>query len=288
MRHIAENRNYVMKVIKLKGVPAKEREACLRCVVRWNLRRRRRERRRRRAPPRRLPRRSEVNLMRRLCHPNIVAFKDSFVSGGGADESLCIVMTFCDGGDLAARLVAARGALFKEDLILHWFVQLALAVHFMHDSKVLHRDIKAANIFLLGSGRVVLGDLGISKVLDGGAGALARTQIGTPYYMSPELFKAAAYGYKSDVWAVGCVLYELAALAHPFDAASLPALSSRVAAGRYPPIHARYSASLHKLIASMLALNPAARPSMCVAGCARRRRAALRWRWRRIGRYTKQ
>lgn len=89
--------------------------------------------------------------------------------------------------------------------------QIALGIHYMHQNKVLHRDIKTQNIFLLGNGRLVLGDLGISKVLDGTM-AFASTQIGTPYYMSPELFKNKPYNYKSDVWAAGCVLYELSTL----------------------------------------------------------------------------
>jgi serine/threonine protein kinase len=85
---------------------------------------------------------------------------------------------------------------------------------------VLHRDIKAGNIFLLGNGRLVLGDLGISKVLGDGASGFAQTQIGTPYYMSPELFAARKYNDRSDVWALGCVLYELCTAGqHPFDAA---------------------------------------------------------------------
>ena len=144
-RHVREGRNFVLKVIKLLGMPQKERDAC----------------------------RNEVLLMQRLQHPNIVAYKDSFF----AKDSLCIVMTYCDGGDLAARLAAAKAQLFKEDQIMHWFVQIALAIHYMHEKNVLHRDIKTQNIFLLGNGRLVLGDLGISKVLDGTM-QFASTQIG--------------------------------------------------------------------------------------------------------------
>lgn len=169
VRHVAEAKSYVLKVIKLKGMPAKEKEAC----------------------------HSEVKLMKRLRHPNIVAYKDSFFANG--QDHLCIVMTYCDGGDLTARIAAAKGQLLKEDQIMHWFVQIALAIHYMHENNVLHRDIKAqsergrvaayrpdgdrhrtslrADIFLLGNGRLVLGDLGISKVLDGTM-AFASTQIG--------------------------------------------------------------------------------------------------------------
>ena len=81
---------------------------------------------------------------------------------------------------------------------------MALGLHYMHNNKVLHRDLKTQNVFLLGNGRLVLGDLGISKVLDGTMD-FAQTCIGTPYYMSPEIFKNKPYSYKSDVWALGCV-----------------------------------------------------------------------------------
>ncbi|RYG43338.1 hypothetical protein EON68_00565, partial [archaeon] len=197
--------------------------------------------------------------MQRMQHPNIVAYKDSFFADGR--DNLCIVMTYCDGGDLAGRLAAAKAQLFKEDQIMHWFVQVALAIHYMHENKVLHRDIKTQNIFLLGNGRLVLGDLGISKVLDGTM-QFAKTQIGTPYYMSPELFKNMPYNHKSDVWALGCVLYELCTLVHPFEATSLQGLSAKIASGRYADINPKYSQSMRALIKSMLALDPRARPSV--------------------------
>lgn len=83
-------------------------------------------------------------------------------------------------GDLASQIKAARKNLFSESKILHWFVQLTLGLHYMHANKVLHRDLKTQNVFMLGNGRLVLGDLGISKVLDGTMD-FAQTCIGTPY-----------------------------------------------------------------------------------------------------------
>lgn len=230
-QNIVDKKNYCLKVIKLKGIPPKEREAC----------------------------RNEVMLMQRLQHPNIVAYKDSFFANGR--DNLCIVMTFADGGDLGQRISDAKSHLFKEDQIMHWFVQAALAIHYMHENKVLHRDIKAQNIFMLGNGRLVLGDLGISKVLDGTV-QFAQTQIGTPYYMSPELFKNKPYNHKSDVWALGCVLYELCTLVHPFDAGNIQGLAQKIMKGSYAPISAKYSTSLRNLVSSMLAVNVNSRPSV--------------------------
>ena len=232
-RHIRENRHYCMKCIKLTNIPQAERVAC----------------------------RHEVKLMQRLSHPNIVGYKDSFFAKRG--QQLCIVMTYCDGGDLSDRVKrqSNTGRRFKEDQILHWFVQIALGLHFMHENHVLHRDLKTQNIFLLGNGRLVLGDLGISKVLEGKQD-FAKTCIGTPYYMSPEMFKNAPYNHKSDVWALGCILYELCTLKHAFDAKSLNGLASKILRGTYPPIHRSFSAETRKLVKNMLSKSPHQRPDL--------------------------
>lgn len=171
-------------------------------------------------------------------------------------------MTYCDGGDLQVIIDSnkRRNRLLKESTALHYFVQILLGLQFMHEKSVLHRDIKAQNIFLLGNGRLVLGDLGISKVLNNDR-AFAKTAIGTPYYMSPEIYKNNRYDYKSDIWALGCVLYELVTLRHPFDANSMAALGQKVMSGRYSPISTQYSKSLRDLVCLMLKVNPTQRPS---------------------------
>lgn len=231
MRDKAKRSFVCVKIIKIKNIPKKEREAT----------------------------KVEVDLLKRLHHPNIVRYVDSFLSKN--HESLCICMEYCDGGDLASQIKAARRNLFSESKILHWFVQLALGLHYMHSNKVLHRDLKTQNVFMLGNGRLVLGDLGISKVLDGTMD-FAQTCIGTPYYMSPEIFKNKPYSYKSDVWALGCVLYEMTTLSHAFDANSLNGLATKIVKGKYPPIHSKYSRYLRELIGQMLLINPQQRPDL--------------------------
>ena len=97
---------------------------------------------------------------------------------------------------------------FTEDEILNWFIQIAISLEYIHGRKVIHRDIKTSNIFLTGNGTVKLGDFGISRVLEN-TNEAAMTVVGTPYYMSPEVCESKPYTFKSDVWALGCVLYEL-------------------------------------------------------------------------------
>ncbi len=103
------------------------------------------------------------------------------------------------------------GGRFSESELMHWFVQVCAALKFIHKKRILHRDVKSSNVFLTANGCVKLGDFGISKVLQGTRDN-AITVIGTPAYMSPELCQHKEYTLKSDIWALGCLLYELCML----------------------------------------------------------------------------
>ncbi|CAF1059021.1 unnamed protein product [Didymodactylos carnosus] len=136
--------------------------------------------------------RKEVAVLAQMKHPHIVSYAESFED----PSSLYIIMDYCDGGDLHSRIQTQRGVLFSEDQILDWFVQITLALKHVHDRKVLHRDIKSQNVFLMKDGSCKLGDFGISKVLNTTM-ELAKTQIGTPYYLSPEICQQKPYNNKT-------------------------------------------------------------------------------------------
>ncbi|UJR13866.1 hypothetical protein I4U23_000874 [Adineta vaga] len=201
--------------------------------------------------------RKEVKVLSEMKHPYIVSYIESFEDA----TSLFIIMDFCDGGDLHSRIQAQRGVVFNEEQILDWFIQITLALKHVHDRKVLHRDIKSQNVFLTSSGSAKLGDFGISKVLNTTC-ELARTQIGTPYYLSPEICQQRPYNNKSDVWSLGCVLYELTTLKHAFDANNMNGLMLKIIRGSFNPIPTRFSADLRGLIALMLRREPRERPSV--------------------------
>jgi serine/threonine protein kinase len=137
---------------------------------------------------------------------------------------------------------------------------MAMALYYLHEKKILHRDLKTQNIFLK-HGRVRLGDFGIAKILDS-TRELANTCIGTPYYMSPELFKQKPYSYKSDIWALGCIMYEICNLRHAFDAQSISGLAIKILNGQYTPLSTTYSKTLRELITKMLSINPKDRPTI--------------------------
>lgn len=106
---------------------------------------------------------------------------------------------------------------------------------------------------------VKLGDFGLSKML-APEQHLASTYVGTPYYMSPELISEDTYTHKSDIWALGCIVYELCKLAPPFNAQNLHSLGNRIKEGRYTPIPNQYSPDLGRMIDMCLQRDPARRP----------------------------
>ncbi|XP_036089503.1 serine/threonine-protein kinase Nek1 isoform X5 [Rousettus aegyptiacus] len=201
--------------------------------------------------------RREVAVLANMKHPNIVQYRESFEENG----SLYIVMDYCEGGDLFKRINAQKGILFQEDQILDWFVQICLALKHVHDRKILHRDIKSQNIFLTKDGTIQLGDFGIARVLNSTV-ELARTCIGTPYYLSPEICENKPYNNKSDIWALGCVLYEMCTLKHAFEAGNMKNLVLKIISGSFPPVSLHYSYDLRSLLSQLFKRNPRDRPSV--------------------------
>jgi len=201
---------------------------------------------------------NEAKVLKSLNHPNIVHFREVYKTKRG---KLCIVMDFADGGDLEAKIKGQHGRYFSEAQILDWFTQICLGLKHVHDRKILHRDIKAQNIFLTKTNIVKLGDFGIAKVLTG-TQELAMTVIGTPYYLSPELIDGKPYNFKSDIWALGVLLYQLCTLKQPFDANGFPMLARKITKGRFAPIPATFSKDLKDLVHSLLCVNPLDRPSI--------------------------
>ncbi|CAJ1381251.1 unnamed protein product [Effrenium voratum] len=204
---------------------------------------------------------NEVKVLSKLRHPFIINYRESYVDSG----LLCIVMDFAERGDLYRMIGKQRAAecLFAESLVLRWFTQIALALKHIHDRHILHRDLKTQNIFLAGSdpGMVKVGDFGIARVLRHTQDC-ARTAIGTPFYLSPEICQEKPYSYKSDVWSLGCVLYEMATLRHAFDAESMRGLVLKILRGVPPQVPTVFSREFRNLIPEMLTKDPQCRPAV--------------------------
>merc|ERR1719371_2887 len=162
-------------------------------------------------------------------------------------------MDYAEGGDLFKMIDRVRRACSSlgESQILRWMTQALLALKYIHDKHVLHRDLKSSNFFLSKSNNLKMGDFGIAKVLSCTA-ACARTQIGTPYYLSPEVCQEKPYTWPSDIWAMGCIFFELCERKVPFDAANISGLVQKICRGPIPIIASDYSDFVKRTCSSML------------------------------------
>ncbi|KAG2499664.1 hypothetical protein HYH03_002601 [Edaphochlamys debaryana] len=201
---------------------------------------------------------NEVRLLVSMNHHNVIRYHEAFLQG----NKLCTVMEYAPFGDL--RYYIGKGAKlrtpFPEEAVWRIFLQLCKGLQALHSQNIIHRDIKPANIFLCANDLLKIGDLGIAKALTNMN--FARTQIGTPCYMAPEVWSGRPYSYSSDMWSLGAVLYEMMTFRTPMEGRSMVDLRNRIIAGRYTPIPpGRYSSELASICHSLLSTDPTKRPS---------------------------
>ena len=206
---------------------------------------------------------TEINLLQELKHPNIVLYKESFID---KNQNLNIVTTFCEGGDLYQKIFKSQKNYFQEKEIINALIQLLLGLSYIHDKKIVHRDIKTKNIFIQNEHTLRIGDFGIAKIFNSNnnnKNTNLNKMVGTPLYMAPECFKQnKKYSYKSDIWSLGCCIYEMCNLKHAFEGQFFPAVSIKISEGKRLPLNKIYSKELRNVIDSMLNLNPRNRPTI--------------------------
>ena len=203
----------------------------------------------------------EAQILQKLDHPNIIKCKEFFISHKPT-LTLNIVTEYADGGDLSLKIKKQpKKEPIPESTILDLFTQICLSIKHIHDKHIIHRVLKSQNIFLTKSGLVKLGDFGIAKCLQH-THQNAKTMIGTPYYLSPEIVQGKPYSFKSDIWSLGVMLYEMMALKMPFDATNLPMLSMKIMKGQFAPLSSYYTADLRELVKNLLCVEPKDRPNV--------------------------
>eukprot|EP00930_Biecheleria_cincta_P058714 TRINITY_DN44513_c0_g1_i1.p1 TRINITY_DN44513_c0_g1~~TRINITY_DN44513_c0_g1_i1.p1 ORF type:complete len:527 (-),score=94.07 TRINITY_DN44513_c0_g1_i1:59-1639(-) len=231
---LADNETYALKKVKLPSLSDKEKQNAL----------------------------NEVRLLASVQHENVVAYKEAFWDE--KTRCLCIIQECADAGDLLQQINKCKQerAYLREADIWRYLEGMCQGLKALHDLRILHRDMKCANVFLSANraGTIAkLGDFNVSKVAKRG---LCMTQTGTPYYASPEVWRDMPYDAKSDMWSLGCVLYEMVALRPPFRAEDMEGLYRKVVRGQYPRIPAHYSQDLADVIAALLQVHPRNRPSV--------------------------
>ena len=230
VQRIADGNIYALKRVKFKKLSDKEKENAL----------------------------NEIRILASVKNKHVISYKEAFFDE--KDSSLGIVMEYADKGDLFQLITERKKTkeYFSEQEVWKVFIQLLKGLKALHDFKILHRDIKSANVFLFQGGICKLGDLNVSKVARRGLGY---TQTGTPYYASPEVWEEKPYDSKSDVWSLGCVIYEMIALRPPFQAKSMEELYKKVMRGIYPKISSKYSEDLSDALKLMIQVEAGARPT---------------------------
>jgi len=230
VKRIVDNNIYALKKVKLLNLSEKEKQNSL----------------------------NEVRLLASIKSNFVISYKEAFFDE--KDSTLGIVMEFADRGDLYQKIVEHKKSamFFEETDIWRIFIQLVKGLKALHDLKILHRDLKSANVFLLSDGTAKLGDLNVSKVARRGLGY---TQTGTPYYASPEVWKDQPYDNKSDIWSLGCVLYEMITLRPPFRAQNMEGLYNKVIKGQFSRLPDRFSNELFEIVKLLIQINTDSRPS---------------------------
>jgi len=201
---------------------------------------------------------NEVRLLASFSHPNIIGYKEAFFDE--KSSTLNIVMEYADDGDLSTKIKnnLKRHVQFDETTIWSILIQILEGLNYLHKSRIIHRDLKSANIFLTKKGIIKIGDLNVSIIAKKN---LAVTQTGTPYYAAPEVWEKESYNNKCDIWSVGCIAYEMACLRVPFRGTSIHQLYINIMKGKYEEIPKIYSNDLKDIIRLILCLDPVKRPS---------------------------
>ncbi len=230
VKRLVDNNIYALKKVKLLNLSDKEKSNAL----------------------------NEVRILASVKSNYVISYKEAFFDE--KDSTLGIVMEYADKGDLYQKIVEHKktAKFFEESDIWRIFIQLVKGLKALHDLKILHRDLKSANVFLCSDGTAKLGDLNVSKVARKGLGY---TQTGTPYYASPEVWKDQPYDNKSDIWSLGCVLYEMITLKPPFRAENMEGLFHKVIKGQINRIPERFSDDLFSIVKLLLQVNSDNRPS---------------------------
>ncbi|XP_060078438.1 serine/threonine-protein kinase nekl-2-like [Ylistrum balloti] len=199
----------------------------------------------------------EEDILKTVKHRHLVGYVDSFRD----KNTVYMIMEYCDGGTLHAFIRKLTNGM-PEDMFLCFVEQIAHGIKYLHQKKIMHRDIKTKNI-LLSSGNILkICDFGIAKFTEYTGSAVNSTWMGTPRYMSPEIVQRKPYEFKTDIWSLGCTAYEMAMSEYAFSAENLNNIFQDIRENKVPDMSGlTYCEGIKTLIKQMLEISQVKRPS---------------------------
>ena len=234
IRSTESKREYAYKRIDAKGIDKGEREKIL----------------------------NHFTLLKKIDHPNIILLKYGDFSED--KKILYEISEYADGGDLLAKLNEQKktGSYFDENTLLDWFIQLCLALKYIHSKNILHRNIKPSNIFLIDD-LAKLGNFGVAKELRPGL-TYTKTKVSSPQYLAPEIIEKKKYTNKADIWCLGLTFYQLMILDYPFEGSTDEEKHKNILEGKKKeiPEKCNYGEDFIEIINQMLSKKEDERPSV--------------------------
>ena len=209
---------------------------------------------------------NEIQILKKFRHPNIIQLKSAYYS---PDKNyLNIITEYADGGDLQIKYdeQKQKKEYFKEETLLNWFMQICLALKYLHKKNIIHRDIKPSNILLMKQDSedfAKLGDFGLAKILDSPL-KYTKTLIDTPQYGAPEILEKKPYSFKVDIWSLGLIFYQLVILDYPFEGITNEEMQNNIIKGKKKEIPKdcnNFDPKFIELLNEMLSLRPDERPT---------------------------
>ena len=210
---------------------------------------------------------NDIKILKKIHHPNIIQLKSAYYS---SDKNYINIITeYADGGDLQIKFdeQKQKNECFKEETLLNWFMQICLALKYLHKKNILHRDIKPSNIFLMkqeSEDFAKLGDFGLAKILDSTSPwKYTNTIINTPQYGAPEIIEKKPYSFKVDIWSLGVIFYQLVILDYPFEGSTNEEMQNNIRIGKRKeiPKDCNFDPKYIELLNEMLSLRPEERPT---------------------------
>ena len=208
---------------------------------------------------------NEIKILKKCFHPNIIELKGVFISS--KKKLLYIITESPEEGDLQMKIEEAKknGNHFDENQILDWFMQTCIALDYIHKNKIIHRNIKPSNIFLMKKGYIKLGDFGLSKMLNNSYNKTHTFIDKNQYsYLAPEIINKEDYSYEVDIWDLGVTFYQLMYLEFPFKGETIEELYDNIKEGKInqKKRNYHYSSQLEELIKKMISNRKEERPSL--------------------------